>query len=63
LFIRDCKAVCTETAGGQRLGLFDADVSQDGSHSHMGPAHRESPFKGVCAVLTYAVVVGVKIGP
>jgi len=44
----DCKAVCTETAGGQRLGLFDADVSQDGSNSHTGPAYHESPLKGMC---------------
>jgi hypothetical protein len=63
LFIRDIKAVCTETARGQRLGLFDADVSQDGSHSHMGPAHHELPLKGVFAMLTSVVVMGVKIGP
>lgn len=45
------------------LGLFDADVSQDGSHSRIGPAHHESPLKGVCAALTSVVVMGAKIGP
>ena len=63
LFIRECKAVCTETAGGQHRDLFVADVSQDGSHSHMGPAHHESPLKAVCALLTSAVVMGVKTDP